>query len=111
MNNMSNVMLKSSHTSHHHSLLMQPNSVWRQQLTIITRSHAIPCYVFRQLGWIRRIEFHIEGETVVSTLRGEKGGCDEISVLETCDNRKLEQKVFSPPCTCLRISLVRSIQV
>lgn len=34
-----------------------------------TGAHAVPCYVLRELGWVWWIEFHIEGEIIVGTLR------------------------------------------
>lgn len=33
---------------------------------------AVPCYVLRELGWVRWIEFHIEGEVIVGTLRKKR---------------------------------------
>lgn len=33
---------------------------------------SVPCYVFWQLGRVRRIEFHVESEIIVAALRRKK---------------------------------------
>ncbi len=53
---------------------MSTLSFWYNKIMTdkIIGTYAVPCYVFRQLGRVRWIEFHIEGEIIVGTLREKK---------------------------------------
>lgn len=68
------------------------------------------------MGWIRRVEFHIEGEVIVGTLgKGQRGVFDDIIVrmylTKHVKKKKKNQRGDASPLTWRRISLARSIQV